>query len=185
MFAVPRRKQETQQPLRIPGLYTRPYLDASVFIAWIQNEVVERVRNGVRETVNRVDIAQHVLTLAEHGHYTIYTSTITYAEVFKPKGHNPLEPKVNQDFIDYLENDFIRIVEVDREIGIHANRLAALYGLNANDAIHTASALRAECDVVLAWDDPFTGRNGIVPGIRIEEPEKLGQQLLELDNAID
>jgi hypothetical protein len=34
-----------------------------------------------------------------------------------------------------------------------------------------AVALRAGCDVLLAWDGPLNRKNGIIPGIRIEEPD--------------
>ena len=119
------------------------------------------------------DIAEHILLQAEQGLFKVYISSLTLAEVYKPKGYDPLNPTQNQRILDYFENDFFEMVIVDRDIGLEANWIAAMCGLNPNDAIHTACALRAGCDVVLTWDKPFL--NKTVPGIRIERPQKLGQ----------
>jgi hypothetical protein len=66
---------------------------------------------------------------------------------------------------------FVEVIEVDREIGLDAHRFCRQYSSNKllpNDAIHLACALRASCDVLLAWDTPLTTVSH--PGIRIEEP---------------
>ena len=62
--------------------YQNPYVDSSVFIAWIKGEVV----NGV----DRKDIADHILGLAEKGTFKINISALTLAEVQKRKDRSSL-----------------------------------------------------------------------------------------------
>ena len=93
--------------------YQNPYLDSSVFIAWIKGEVV----NGV----DRKDIADHILGLAEKGTFKINISALTLAEVHKKKGSNQLEPAQDEMILAYLEHDFFNIIDVTRDIGEHAN----------------------------------------------------------------
>ncbi|MFZ5451416.1 MAG: type II toxin-antitoxin system VapC family toxin [Thermodesulfobacteriota bacterium] len=152
--------------------YQNPYLDSSVFIAWIKGEVV----NGV----DRKDIADHILGIAQKGSFKINISAFTLAEVHKKKGaESPkLEPDEDELILAYFEHDFFNIIDVTRDIGEHANRLCRQYSLLPADAIHLACALRAKCDVLLAWDDRLTAVDH--PEIRTENPRKIGQlNLLE------
>jgi predicted nucleic acid-binding protein len=83
------------------------------------------------------------------------------------------------DLLKDFERDFVESVEVDREIGFEANLLCRTYAANKlypNDAIHLACALRAKCDVLLAWDRPLNSVSH--PNIRIEEPQIIGQMKL-------
>jgi predicted nucleic acid-binding protein len=127
---------------------------------------------------DRADVAEHILLLAERGHFKVFISSLRLAEVYKPQGYDPLNPTQNQRLLDYFEHEFFELVIVDRDIGLEANRIAAMHGLNPNDAIHTACALRAGCDVVLTWDKRFLAKTA--PGIGIERPEKRGQQIMDL-----
>jgi predicted nucleic acid-binding protein len=152
--------------------YQNPYLDSSVFIAWIKGEVA----NGV----DRKDIADHILGLAEKGTFRINTSAFTLAEVHKKKGSGlpKLDPAEDEVILAFFEHDFFNIIDVTREIGEHANQLCRQYPLSPPDAIHLSCALRAKCDVLLAWDDRLTAVNH--PQIRTEPPQKIGQlNLLE------
>jgi hypothetical protein len=84
--------------------YKNPYLDSSVFIAWIKGEVV----NGV----DRQDIADHILGLAEKGSFKINISALTLAEVHKKRGaESPrLEPDEDEMILAYFEHDFFNII---------------------------------------------------------------------------
>jgi len=152
--------------------YRRPYLDSSVFIAWIMGEV--------REGVGRAQIAASVIRLAEQRVYPIITSAATLAEVHKHKGLPRLTSDQDQTILAFFEQEFIQLVTVDRRIGERANQLCREYGLNPFDGIHVASALAAQCDVLLAWDPHLT--NTVIPGIRLEAPQILGQIPLELED---
>lgn len=164
---MPRRRQpQSGMPVtRAPDLYSAPYADSALFIGWIMGEVD-------KDGTDRADVVEHILQQAEQGLFKVYISSLTLAEVYKPKGYDSLNPSQNQRILDYFEHEFFEMVIVDRDIGLEANRIAAMYGLNPNDAIHTACALRAGCDVILTWDIRFLSK--AVPGIRIERPEKRG-----------
>ena len=145
--------------------YKKPYFDSSVFIAWIRGEII----NGI----NRKQIADHILTLAENGEFKIHSSSFTLAEVHKKRNHEKLTTEQDENIILFFEQEFIEVIDVDRLIGEEANRLCRQYGLLPADAIHLASALRAGCDVLLAWDDRVTKVSH--SDIRIEEPQIIGQ----------
>lgn len=145
--------------------YERPYLDSSGFIGWLKGEVVKGVRRG--------DVVAHILSQAEVGEFKIHTSAITLAEVHKLRSTPALADDQDERILAYFEHDFIIVIDVDRGIGEHANRLCRQYGILPNDAIHLACALRASCDVLLAWDDRFVKVQH--PSIRLEAPQRLGQ----------
>lgn len=154
--------------------YKNPYFDSSVFIAWIKDEVV----NGV----DRKEIADHILRHAEKKSFKINISALTLAEVHKKRGSPKLDDKDDELILDYFEHEFINIIDVDRKIGEQANRFCRQYAIYPNDAIHLACALKAGCDVLLAWDDRLTSINHA--DIRIENPRKLGQLSL-LNNELN
>ena len=59
--------------------YTNPYVDSSVFIGWIHEEVIDGV--------DRKRIADHIITRAENGDFLVHISALTLAEVHKKRGH--------------------------------------------------------------------------------------------------
>ena len=155
------------------SVYTRPYIESGVFISWIKGAA------DASPTVDRGGISRHVLKQAENGEFPIITSYLSIAEVFKKRGDGQqrLTDEENGRILKYFESDFIIFVELDRSIAEEANRLCRQYRANhlmPNDAIHLASALRAQCDVLLTWDKDLVSVP--YPGIRIENPRILGQQ---------
>ena len=102
-------------------------------------------------------------------------------EVHKKKGAQPLNDEEGDRILAFFEHDFINIIDVDREIAEQANKLCRRYNLWPTDAIHLACAIRAKCDVLLAWDNKLTSINH--PDIIVENPRKIGQlNLLDVDN---
>jgi len=152
--------------------YLAPYLDSSVFIAWINKEVVDQV--------DRFAIADHIIRNAERGKYLIYISALTISEVHKlPRGTTPpLTKEQDEMIIRFFLNDWFKVLPVDRDIGAAANKFSRDYGIHGNDAIHLACALRAKCDVLLVWDRPLATKVQR-PDIRIESPQILGQSFLQ------
>jgi predicted nucleic acid-binding protein len=150
--------------------YDAPYLDSSVFIAWINREVVDGV--------DRFEIANHIINHAATGDHPIYISALTLAEVNKiPRSKvAPLTPAQNEVLIKFFQNDYFKLLPVDRMIGEMANGFCREYGIMGNDAIHLACALRAKCDVLLVWDRALS--KVAHKDIRVEEPRILGQRLL-------
>ncbi len=152
--------------------YTKPYLDSSVFIGWLKGEV----SNGV----DRKKIAEHILIRAGNGDFMIHISALTLAEVHKKRGHGRLTENEDEEILAFFENSFIVVTDVDRQIGEQANSFCREYGLSPADAIHLACALRAGCDVLLAWDKKLVAVKH--PHIRCERPQMLGQLSLPTDD---
>lgn len=151
--------------------YKKPYLDSSVFIALVKREI--------RGDVNRGEIAKHILDSAANGQFPIVTSTLTLAEVHKKRGMaSTLSTAQDETILALFENEYVQLVDLDRLIGERANRLCREYDLLGNDAVHLASAMRAGCDVLLAWDHHLT--DICRQDIRIEEPTMIGQQHLDI-----
>ena len=122
--------------------------------------------------------------LARKGQSEIYTSTIAYVEVFRLPKEQDLQkplPDENLDIIqEALEQDFVKLIPVDMEIGRNARQLRRqlkdLQG--APDSIHLASALRWSVDALFTYDRPhLILHNGLLADrsgkrLRISEPDE-------------
>lgn len=167
----------TQPQLGIPiTYYKQPYLDSSVFIAEIKQET-QICPGGLM----RWEIAHRILEDARGGRYVIYTSTVTLAEVRRIRGQNiQLEAseleEVRSKFAEFLEHEYMYLIEVNREIGEKAQDLGAQYDFTPIDAIHLASAIWWRCDVLLVWDKELTKKfaEGPIEGVRVVEPYREG-----------
>ena len=76
----------------------------------------------------------------------------------------------------FFEHEYIRLIEVNREIGEMAQEFGAMYGIQPMDAIHLASAVWWGCDSLLVWDKRFTRnfQSGPVQGVLVTEPYYYG-----------
>ena len=161
--------------------YQRPYLDSSVWIAWIKGEV--------KDGVDCKDVTNHILRHAQDGAYPIYISTLVLAEVHKRRHSAVLTATEDDDILDFFQHDWIKTVEVDRYTAEQANRLCRNTSimppgekcLMPNDAIHVATAIRAKCDYILAWDGGILKMNH--PDIKAEKPQKRGQLFMDIGNG--
>lgn len=152
----------------MPEMYQRPYLDSSVFIAHIKNEVVQDVRRG--------EIANNILNDAQNGRFQIHTSTFTLAEVHKDRGRPRLSVEEEQLVTDFFNHEYIILIDLDRLVAERARELARTYNLTPNDAVHLASAIRAGVDQLLVWDDGFP--KVTVDGVQVVGPHWQGQPKL-------
>lgn len=121
--------------------------------------------------------------LAKKGQSEIYTSTIAYVEVFRLNNEQQLKkplPAENLDIIEAaLEQDFIKLIPVDMEIGRNARKLRRQLEnfQGAADAIHLASALRWSVDALFTYDKAhLIAQNGLLTDysgkpLRISEPD--------------
>jgi predicted nucleic acid-binding protein len=155
--------------------YRYPYLDSSVFIAWLKGEVVK--------DVDRKDVADHILRSAERGTFRICISALTLAEVHKKRGHERLTEEEHTEILRFFEHDYIDVILVDRMIGEQAHIFCREYALSPADGIHLACALRGNCDILLSWDDALNAVSH--PRIRCAEPRVIGQMKLDLENDTD
>jgi predicted nucleic acid-binding protein len=151
--------------------YSKPYIESSVFIAFIKSEKTQ----GPTHDMDAQAIFASIIKCALDGHFPIYTSSLTIAEVHKRKGCDELSDTESADLTPHFREDFITLVEVDREIAETANHLCRTHkavdgqrALRPNDAIHIASAKKAGCDVLLTWDPGLLSQK--IDGLRIECP---------------
>lgn len=117
------------------------YWDSSVIIAYINEER------------GRVDVCKAILDDAEQGKIWIYTSALTITEVLKYKGAKPITKDKKEKLRGFFENDYIRFVQLDRWVGFDAQELFWENGIPTKDALHVASALKAEVDVFETYDN--------------------------------
>ena len=151
--------------------YRYPYLDSSVFIAWLKGEFVKGV--------DRKEVADHILGSAERGTYRVCISALTLAEVHKKRGHERLTEDEDTEILRFFEHDYIDVVSVDRMIGEQAHLFCREYSLSPADGIHLACALSGNCDILLSWDDALNAVSH--PEMRCAEPRMLGQLNLDVE----
>lgn len=136
--------------------YSRPYLDTWVYVADIQGE---RGR----------EVSARILRAAERGDLTIVASTLVIAELVHAPGRPELVTPEHDAAIERrFLNDWTELVELDVEIAIRARRVAREHGLKPADAVHVATALQADADVFLSWDDHFLSKT--IPGLACRRP---------------
>jgi predicted nucleic acid-binding protein len=111
----------------------------------------------INEEPGKVDRCRYIIQEARAGHIQIWTSTFTLAEVFKKncegKGVSLPETK-DLDFENYIEQEFLTLVQVDFDIGVLARRLLREHPKlkKPSDAIHLATAALANVDEMHTTD---------------------------------
>lgn len=111
----------------------------------------------IRQEPDKVDSLRHLMELAQKGKIEIWTSTFTLAEVFKRKcseNQVGIEPKDDEAFEDYLEQDYVKRVQVDVDVGTFARRLLRRFPSirKPQDAIHAATAALNNIDELHTFD---------------------------------
>ena len=93
------------------------------------------------------------------------------------KGRNrPLLTVAEEKKIDdFFKHEYIRLVTLDREVAEGARKLARKHGLHPADAIHLASAIKAQADELLTWDENHFPINTTIEGVAIKLPYWFGQ----------
>jgi len=148
--------------------HQRLYWDACNFISLISED-----------EVTRADICQHILEDAENGFVEIVTSTLTIAEVVKPKGSKMFTIQQEEKIGSFFLHRYILTYDVTRTIAESARQLSRQHGLKPRDAIHLATALAAGVDVFQTWNtNDFEGLD--VP-MRIEVPMWTGQYKMDIE----
>jgi predicted nucleic acid-binding protein len=149
--------------------YTRPYLDANVYIA--------AIKGPKTEDPAKVQVAANILQLAEDGHFQIFASTFLAAEVIKPPGDPaPLTPQQEAVISGYFRRGSIVLLELDMLIAEKAREVARDHGLKPPDAVHVATAIRANCDQLLTWDEKVHKDGRTIEGVFVCEPHLAGRQ---------
>lgn len=126
----------------------RVYWDSSVWIALIKGEVVK----GIDRTI----VPRMILEDAQEGKVTIFISRLTIVEVHKKRNYASLT-KEEDDRVqaDFFKHEYIKKIDVDSWVAEHARELAWSYSLRPNDAIHVASAIKVNAEILHHWDGDF------------------------------
>src|SRR5262245_43438719 len=140
------------------------YWDASVFHALFGREA------------GRIDACERVERAAKNGEVNIYTSTATFVECIWIKGQTNRLSKAHEEVIGkYFMHKFIIPINCDRQIAEKARGLVWQYpNLKPKDAIHVASAIAQQVDVLHTYDnDDLVKLNGKIgnPPLQICFPE--------------
>jgi len=141
----------------------RVYWDSSVFHALFGAEA------------GRVEGCKAIEEAAQKGLVQIYTSTVSFVEVVSIKGKpDKLDPSHEIILAGYFSHKYIRPINCDRVIAEQARQLIWKYPhLHPKDAIHVASAIALQVDVLHTYDNAdlikLNGKIG-VPPLRIEIP---------------
>jgi predicted nucleic acid-binding protein len=127
------------------SLLRRVYWDSCTFIGLLNQEP------------NKIVACTEVWKEAEKGVTAIYTSFLSFAEVFRVKCEGkgkPLTDQLDAQIANMLRQRWIKPVVVDERIGIAARRLLRHYPecKKPTDGIHLASALSLNVDEMHTYD---------------------------------
>jgi predicted nucleic acid-binding protein len=150
---------------------TTVYWDACVFHALFGKEK------------GRVDACLRIEKAAQGGSVRIYTSAITFVEcvwvktITDPTGKlNKLAPEHEQIIEGYFKRSYIVAIICDRNIAEAARKLLWKHPqLKPHDAVHVASAIAQQVDVMHSYDnDDLVKLNGKIgnPPLKICNPGK-------------
>jgi len=121
--------------------------DADALIGWLGEEG------------DKMPECEPVIRWAEQGKVRIIVSTLAMVEVIKLKRHVPV-PKAAQDRIDaFFQRTFLIVRNVDPATARLARELVWNNGINPKDAVHVATALRANAQVLDTFDKALIGRS--------------------------
>ncbi|MHA1343770.1 MAG: type II toxin-antitoxin system VapC family toxin [Promethearchaeota archaeon] len=127
------------------------YWDSDCFLGWFNKEK------------DKIDLCRGTLTKAQNGELNIVTSALTLTEVIKIKGKQRLPKEKEQTIIEFFENDFILIRNVDRFIAEFARNLIWTYSmLNPKDSIHIATAVLHNIHILNTFDKELLELNEII-----------------------
>ncbi|MDX2103325.1 MAG: PIN domain-containing protein [Alphaproteobacteria bacterium] len=123
----------------------RYYWDACMWIALIKREQ------------GRFDACSYLIEQAQRGKIEIWTSAFTYAEVYKRNCSGAsagIDAADDSSFEDYIEQEFVQLVQVDSDVGRAARRLLRQYPSigKPQDAVHIASALLLDVHELHTFD---------------------------------
>ncbi len=107
----------------------RIYWDSDCLIAWLNKEE------------ERKSICEGTLLAAEQCKVLICISALSYTEVIKLKEHENVPKTAEQKIVDFFDNPFFEVYDVDQWVGTRARFLIWEYGLDPKDSIHVATAL--------------------------------------------
>jgi predicted nucleic acid-binding protein len=124
-----------------------------------------------------------VLSAGQRGIHRLTISPLVVAEVLGSGNirGSQVQPDVRArrvaDVFDYFHDNDLLYVELDQFLALEAANLSVAHQLKGPDAVHLASALRAECTILYTWDNDLLKLDGheALGGMRCIEPTPQGQ----------
>lgn len=135
----------------------RRFFDSDVVTRLVENRDPElRIQTLVQE--------------AASGNWTLVLSTVSMLEVTRETGR-PVDPSKYARILEFFENDFIFMRELDVLRAEKALRLIYDYlWLRPNDAAHLAAAIDMGCQVFYTYDDELISKFDNEHGLRVVRP---------------
>ena len=129
--------------------------------AWIAHIQRERIPGPDGKFEDRGAMCRSVLEAAERGIVEIVVSAICLVEVL---ARNRSSGTDDQKVRDFFDNDYILLVNVDKQVGDFARRLmlAGHAGLKPPDALHLATACIANVEAFHTFDDQLLALDGMI-----------------------
>lgn len=135
----------------------RVYWDSCSWIALILDERPSRPDGTIE---NRGALCRDVIANAKKGAVELFTSALTLIEVNKEP--RPGASTTTDKIKDFFENDYIIVVNLDREVGELGRELMqrGYSKLKPPDASHLAAAAVASVDEMHTFDDKLLALDG-------------------------
>lgn len=100
----------------------------------------------IKREAGRFDACNFVIEGAQRDELEVWTSAFTYAEVYKrvcSNQSNGIDAQDDKSFEDYIEQDFVKLIQVDADVGRVARRLLRQFPQigKPQDGVHVASAV--------------------------------------------
>ena len=124
----------------------------------------------------RAEQCVNVLEQAQRDEIRIVISSLTMGETVRPRGsETPLPVELRDKVLAFFENDYIIMVNLDRDVVRKSLDLCWNFNLKSRDALHVAAALAYQCDAFETFDQSILKLNAVVAGIAFREPIGQGQ----------
>ena len=127
------------------------YWDSDCYLGWFNAEP------------DKIDLCCGVLTKAKKGELKIVSSSITLIEVIRIKDKPRLPKEKEITIVEFFQNDFITLRNVDRFIAEQARNLIWTYDyLKPKDSIHDATAISNNIQALNSFDDHLLKLDGLI-----------------------
>jgi hypothetical protein len=138
----------------------RRYWDSDCFLGWLQGEPDKEAS------------CKEVLEAAEDGKVLIVTSALTIAEVLALKNAQPIPVSNCRKVEAFFRRDYIVIRNITRHIAENARTYVWDYGVKPKDALHVATAIDADLELLNTFDEALQKKSTMVgnPGLIISKP---------------
>lgn len=116
----------------------------------------------LKQTPEYYTVLKEIMKRASGGESKIVTSAVSIAEVCKIPDEGLFPSEQSDKILDMMKLSCIELWQADRKICQEAHHLIRFHGMLPMDAIHMATALTANVDVVVTTDSKKYRRKGLL-----------------------